>query len=73
MLVGSSNFLAWKKRTYLILIENEVIRHIKGSIVEAPKEEVEALAKYTKAEIRAQRILIESIKHSLIPYVEKLE
>ena len=32
MLVGSSNFLAWKKKTYLILIENEVIGHVKGSM-----------------------------------------
>ena len=38
--VGSSNFLAWKKKTNLILIENEVIGHIKGSIVEPSKGEV---------------------------------
>lgn len=31
-LVGSANFLAWKKRTDLNLIENEVMDHIKGSI-----------------------------------------
>lgn len=45
-MVGSSNFLVWKKRTDLVLIENEVIGHIKGSIVDAPKEEVEALAQF---------------------------
>ena len=72
-LVGSSSFLAWKKRTDLVLIENEAIGHVKGSITKPPKEEAQALAKYMKGEIRAQRILIESIKDSLIPYVAKLE
>ena len=47
-LVGSSNFLAWKKRRDLILIENEVIGHVKGSIVEPPKEEAHDLEKYMK-------------------------
>ena len=60
-LVASSNFLAWKKRTDLILIENEVIDHVKGFIVELPKEEAQARTKYMKGVIRAQRILIESI------------
>ena len=36
-----------------------------------PKEQTQALAKYNKDETRAQRILIESIKDSLIPYVSK--
>lgn len=72
-LVGSSNFLSWKKRTDLIIIENEVIRYVKGPILKPPQEEAQALSKYMKGEIRAQRILLESIKGSLIPYVEKLE
>ena len=66
-LVGSSNFHAWKKSANLILIENEVIGHVKGSIAKPPQEEAQALSKYMKGEIRAQRILIESIKDSLIP------
>ena len=36
-LVGASNFLAWKKRTDLNLIENEVMEHVKGSITKPPK------------------------------------
>lgn len=42
-LVGSSNFLAWKKRIDLIVIENEVVGHVKGLIVESPKEEAQDL------------------------------
>jgi len=71
--VGSSNFLAWKKRIDLILIENEVVKHVMGSITKPPKEESQALAKYMKGEVRVQRILKESIKDPLIPYVAKLE
>ena len=62
-----------RKRTYLILIENEVVGHVKGSITKPPNKEARALAKYMKGEIRGQRILIESIKDPLIPYVAKLE
>lgn len=72
-LVGSSNLLAWKKRTELILIENEIIGHVKGSIIKPPQEEDKAMSKYMKWEIRAQIILIESFKDSLTTYVAKFE
>ena len=72
-LVGTNNFLAWKKRTDLLLKENELLEHIKGNITIPAKEQTHALAKYNKDETRAPRILIESIKDSLIPYVFKFE
>ena len=72
-LVGSSNFSAWKKRIDLNLIEDEVMDYIKGSTTQPSKEHAPAHAKYMKGEIRAQRILMESIKDSLIPYVSQLE
>ena len=72
-LVGASNYLAWKKRTYLNLIKNEVMEHVKGSITKPREEDAQALAKFMKGGVRAQRILIESIKDPLIPYVSKLE
>ena len=50
------------------LIEYEVMDYIEGSTVQPPKEDAPAHAKYMKGEIRAQRVLIESIKESLIPY-----
>lgn len=31
-LVGTSNYLAWKNKIDLILMENEVIEYVKGSI-----------------------------------------
>ena len=72
-LVGLSNFNAWKKRTDLKLIENEVIGFIEGSTIQPPKEDILPYIKYMQGDIRARRILIESIKDSLIPYVSKLE
>jgi len=72
-LVGAANYLAWKKRTDLNLFENEVMDHIRGSITQPPKEDTQAHARFMKGEVRAQRILIESINDSLIPYVSKLE
>jgi len=71
--VGASNYIAWKKRTYLNLVENEVMEHVKGFITKLWKEDAQAVAKYMKGEVRAQRIIIKSINDPLIPYVSKLE
>ena len=46
--------------------------HIKGYITKLGEEYAQALAKYMKGGVRDQRILIESIKDPLIPYVSKL-
>ena len=72
-LVGTNKFLAWKKRIDLLLKENELLEHVKGNITIHAKEQTQALTKYSKDETRAQRILIKSIKYSLIPYVSKFE
>ena len=50
-LVGDSNYLAWKKRTHLNLIENEVMYHVKGSITKPAKEHSQALANYMKGKL----------------------
>ena len=47
-LVGTSNFSAWKKRTYLNLIEDEFMEYIEGSTIQPPKEDVAAHEKYMK-------------------------
>lgn len=72
-LAGSSNFLAWKKRIDFVLVENEFIEYVKGSIPKPSQGKAQALSKYMKGERRAQIILIESIKDSLIPYVAKFK
>lgn len=72
-LVGASNYIAWNKHIDMNLIDNEVMEHTKGSINKPKKEYAQAITKYMKGEVRAQRILIESIKDTLTPYVSKLE
>jgi len=51
-LVGASNYLAWKKRTNLNLIENEVMDHVKGSITKPSKEDSQELVNFIKREVR---------------------
>ena len=52
-LVSTNNFLAWKKRTNLLLKENELLEHAKGNITIPAKKQTHALAKHNKDETRA--------------------
>jgi len=47
-LVGAANFLAWKKRKDINIIENEFMVQIKVSITHAPKENTQAHARFMK-------------------------
>jgi hypothetical protein len=66
-LEGIDNFYAWKYRIGLILVENDLSIFIKEE-VEEPEDAIEK-AKHQKDSIRAQRIIADSIKDHLIPYV----
>jgi hypothetical protein len=66
-LEGIDNFCAWKYRIGLILAKNDLARFIKEE-VEEPEDAIEK-AKHHKDSIRAQRIIADSIKDHLIPYV----
>jgi hypothetical protein len=66
---GADNFRSWK--ILLILEENELLDDVKQVLPE-PEEE-DAKAKYKKNEIKAKRILIDSIKDHLIPNVSELK
>jgi hypothetical protein len=66
-LEGIDNFCAWKYRIILILVENDLAKFIKEE-VEEPEDAVEK-AKHQKDSIRDQRIIADSIKDHLIPYV----
>jgi hypothetical protein len=61
------NFHAWKYRIGLILEENDLARFIKEELLE-PDDAAEK-AKHQKDTIRAKRIIADSIKDHLIPYV----
>jgi hypothetical protein len=66
-LEGIDNFHAWKYRISLILAENDLARFIKEEVAE-PEDVVEK-TKHQKDSIKAQRIIADSIKDHLIPYV----
>jgi hypothetical protein len=66
-LEGVENFRAWKYRIGLILEENDLARFVKEEVPE-PADAAEK-AKHQKDTIRAKRIIADSIKDHLIPYV----
>ena len=64
---GVEKFHSWKYRIGLILEENELARFVKE---EVPKpDDATEKAKHQKDTIRAKRIIADSIKDHLIPYV----
>jgi hypothetical protein len=66
-LEGVENLCAWKYRIDLILTENDLARFIKEEVSEL--EDAAKKAKHQKDTIKAQRIIADSIKDQLIPYV----
>ena len=66
-LEGIEIYRAWKYRIGLILKENDLEKYIKDEVVEL--EEAEAKEKHRKDLIRAQRIIVDSIKDHLISHV----
>lgn len=72
-IVEASNYLSWKKRIDLILSEQEVMEYVTGEVIEPEKDKTKELARYQKGEVRAQRIIVESIKDSLVPFVTNLK
>jgi hypothetical protein len=60
-------FRAWKYRIDLILEANDLARFIKEEVSEPA--DVAEKAKHQKDTMRAKRIIAESIKDHLIPYV----
>lgn len=55
----------------LILEENDVKKYEEGNVTEP--QDVEGKAKHKKMETKAKRILVESIKDHLIPFVYGLK
>jgi hypothetical protein len=66
-LEGVEKLCSWKYRIGLILEENELARFVKEEVLE-PDDAV-GKEKHQKDTIRAKRIIADSIKDHLIPYV----
>jgi hypothetical protein len=78
---GASNFRAWKTRIDLILAKNKVLDIVKGKIVKPEFEEgkekephnVAVMEKLKDSDIISMSIIVDSIKHHLIPYISHLD
>jgi len=71
ILDGVDNFRSWKHRVLLILEESELLDHVNQVL---PKqEEEESKEKFKKNEVKAKRIVKDSIKDHLIPNVSKFK
>ena len=70
-LEGAEDFRAWRFRIMLVMKEQGLIKHVTEDVPE-PEEE-EAKEKYFKDQVRAMRIIADSIKNHLIPQVSSLE
>ena len=66
-LKGADNFRAWKYRISLVLEENELESYIHVEVLVPQGDEAKALHK--KKMVMAKRIIADSIKDHLIPYV----
>jgi hypothetical protein len=66
-LEGVEKFCAWKYRIGLILEDNDLARFVKEEVLELANAAEKA--KHQKDTIMAKRIIADSIKDHLIPYV----
>jgi hypothetical protein len=78
---GASDFRAWKTRIDLILAKNKVLDIVKGKIVkpkfkegeEKELQNVAAMEEFKDVDINSMSIIVDSIKHHLIPYISHLD
>jgi hypothetical protein len=66
-LEGETNFQAWKERVLLLLEENDLKEYVEGVVV-APTD-VKELAAHKKREVKANQVLLESMKDNLIAHI----
>jgi hypothetical protein len=68
-LEGETNFRAWKARILLLLEENDLKEYVEG-VVPSPTDPQE-LAAHRKKEVKAKRMLLDSVKDHLIPHISE--
>ena len=65
-----SDYYAWKMTLDLALEEHEVLDYVQGKVVEPPSNApAAAKTKYRKCEVKAKKILIDSIQKHLVVYI----
>lgn len=69
-----SDYHGWKMSLDLTLEEKEVMDYVQGKIPESPSNAlVAAKTKYNKVEVKAKKIIRDSIDKHLMAYISKLK
>lgn len=72
-LCEKSDYHGWKMSLDLTLEEQEMLDHVRGGIVEPPSNaSATATNKWTKGEVKARKIIRDSIDKCLVAYVSEL-
>jgi len=72
--MDKSDYHAWKMSLDLNLEENDVMDYVKGRVKEPPSSApVAAKTKYKKGEVKAKKIIVDSIHKPLVAYISDLE
>jgi hypothetical protein len=66
---GATNFRAWKARLLLLLEENDLKDYVE-MVIPNPNNPQE-LAAHKKREVKAKRVLLDSMKDHLIPHISE--
>jgi hypothetical protein len=65
----ATNFRAWKAKILLLLEENDLKEYVEG-VVPSPTDP-QGLAAHKKKEVKAKRVLLDSVKDHLIPHISE--
>lgn len=68
---GDSNYNSWKPRVLMSLEENDILNFIEEK-TPGPSDDTKK-DKWRKNDIKARKILLDSIKDNLIPHISKLK
>lgn len=70
----ASNFTTWSDILDLTLEEIDVMEYVEGNVVETPESAITNVkSKYKKCEVKAKKIIVDSLKDHIITYVSKLK
>jgi len=71
-LKDKSNYHAWKMTLDLTLEEHDAMDYVQGKVVEPPLNATAAKTMYKKGEVKAKKIIIDSIQKHLVAYISYL-
>ena len=68
---GALNYGSWKTRVLIALKEYDVVEFVVNDIPKPAEEEHENLASWKKHDVKARKILVESVKSHLLFHISK--